>query len=85
MSAPWQRVAGATPPAPVTQAPEAPLPPPSAAAEETAPEVPEELVGLAAAVADLDRLGEVPVGEHVAAYDALHGRLSDSLASIDGV
>jgi hypothetical protein len=36
-------------------------------------------------VADLDELAALPVAEHVARYDALHGRLSDALTSIDGV
>lgn len=35
-----------------------------------------------AGLADLDTL---PVGEHVARYDALHGELSEALAAIDGV
>jgi hypothetical protein len=38
-----------------------------------------------AAVAELDQLDELPVAEHVARYDALHGTLSDALAAIDGV
>ena len=57
----------------------------SGSAGDVAPEVPGELVTLAGAVAELDRLAELPVAEHVAAYDGLHGRLSDALASIDGV
>jgi hypothetical protein len=40
------------------------------------------LDGTVARLADLDTL---PVGEHVARYDALHGELSEALAAIDGV
>jgi hypothetical protein len=43
------------------------------------------VTGLAAAVAELDALAELPVSEHAARYDALHGRLSDALTSIDGI
>ena len=43
------------------------------------------VAALRAEVAELDRLGDLPVGEHVARYDALHGTLSDALAAIDGV
>ena len=35
-----------------------------------------------AALAELDGL---PVSEHVARYDALHGELSEALAAIDGI
>lgn len=45
----------------------------------------EAVAGVAAAVAALDELGRLPVGEHVRWYDALHGELSDALASIDEV
>jgi hypothetical protein len=38
-----------------------------------------------ASVADLDRLDDLPVADHVARYDALHGTLSEALAAIDGV
>ena len=48
-------------------------------------DVPEEVGGLAVEVAALDRLADLPVAEHVARYDALHGRLSDALSSIDGI
>jgi hypothetical protein len=37
------------------------------------------------AVADLDRLDDLPVVDHVARYHALHGTLSEALAAIDGV
>jgi hypothetical protein len=47
--------------------------------------VPAELVRLAAAVAALDEVTSLPVAEHVRRYDALHGELSDALASIDEV
>jgi hypothetical protein len=40
---------------------------------------------VADAVADLDRLDDLPVVDHVARYDALHGTLSEALAAIDGV
>jgi hypothetical protein len=36
-------------------------------------------------VADLDRLDDLPVADHVVRYDALHGTLSEALAAIDGV
>jgi hypothetical protein len=38
-----------------------------------------------ASVAALDELDDLPVAEHVARYDALHGELSNALAAIDGV
>jgi hypothetical protein len=38
-----------------------------------------------ASAAELDRLDGLPVAEHVARYDALHGTLSEALAAIDGV
>lgn len=47
--------------------------------------VAQEVRGLAMVVADLDELADLPVGEHVPRYDALHGRLSDALSSIDSV
>lgn len=40
---------------------------------------------LAAAVAALGELDGLPVAEHVARYDALHGELSEALAAIDGI
>jgi hypothetical protein len=57
-----------------------PGPPPASAtsAEST-------VAALRAEVAELDRLADLPVGDHVARYDALHGTLSDALAAIDGV
>jgi hypothetical protein len=36
-------------------------------------------------VAGLDQLDELPVADHVARYEALHGTLSEALAAIDGV
>jgi hypothetical protein len=38
-----------------------------------------------ASVTDLDQLDDLPVADHVARYDALHGTLSEALAAIDGV
>jgi hypothetical protein len=38
-----------------------------------------------ASVANLDQLDDLPVADHVARYDALHGALSEALAAIDGV
>jgi hypothetical protein len=46
---------------------------------------PEQVTALAATVAALDELADLPVTEHVPRYDALHGELSDALAAIDGV
>jgi hypothetical protein len=40
---------------------------------------------LGAAAERLADLAEVPVTEHVARYDALHGELQDALAAIDEV
>ena len=74
MSAPWQRVAGTPRPGPPAAAP-ASAPPPAPAAEPAAAEP----------VPELDALAELPVSEHAARYDALHGRLSDALTSIDGI
>ena len=36
-----------------------------------------------AALAHLDGLDDRPVGEHVAAYDAVHRGLQDALATLD--
>jgi hypothetical protein len=47
--------------------------------------VPPEVARLAVAVADLDDLGELPVPEHVARYDAVHAELSEALGSIDEI
>jgi hypothetical protein len=44
-----------------------------------------EVARVAAAVAVMDDVVRLPVSEHVARYEALHGELSDALASIDGV
>jgi hypothetical protein len=44
-----------------------------------------EVARVAAAVTAMDVVVELPVGEHVARYEALHGELSDALAAIDGV
>ena len=38
-----------------------------------------------ASMADLDQLDDLPVADHVARYDTLHGTLSEALAAIDGV
>lgn len=37
-----------------------------------------------AAIDDLTRLDQLPTGEHVAVYDALHRQLQDALADLDG-
>jgi hypothetical protein len=50
--------------------------------EEAAPAVVGELAAAAAALGELDGL---PVADHVARYDALHGELSEALAAIDGI
>ncbi|HYT09766.1 MAG TPA: hypothetical protein VEL73_03815 [Mycobacteriales bacterium] len=47
--------------------------------------MPAELETLAGSVAALDELADLPVAEHAARYDALHGELADALASIDGL
>jgi hypothetical protein len=36
------------------------------------------------AVADVSRLDELPTSEHVAIYDAVHRKLQDALADLDG-
>jgi hypothetical protein len=36
------------------------------------------------AVAELSRLDGLPIGEHVAVYDAAHRKLQDALADLDG-
>lgn len=51
-------------------------------AAESAPEVADDRTAAEAALAELDGL---PVSEHVARYDALHGELSEALAAIDGI
>lgn len=51
-------------------------------AEEAAPAVVGDLAAAAAALGELDGL---PVADHVARYDALHGELSEALAAIDGI
>ncbi|HST64471.1 MAG TPA: hypothetical protein VLM05_04715 [Mycobacteriales bacterium] len=43
------------------------------------------MAALEAGVVRLDELDDLPVSEHVARYDALHGELSEALAAIDGV
>jgi hypothetical protein len=43
------------------------------------------VAALRGSVADLDQLDDLPVADHVARYDALHGTLSEALAAIDGV
>jgi hypothetical protein len=68
-----------------------PGPPPSAPPAPPAPPVPPPVdapgavAALAAAGTRLAELDTLPVGEHVARYDALHGELSEALAAIDGV
>jgi len=47
--------------------------------------VPAVVGALAGSAAALDGLAELPVAEHVARYDALHGELSEALAAIDGI
>ena len=74
--------------APQSGAPARGAPPPGAgpatgpAGDEDVPAVVGALAGSAAA---LDGLAELPVAEHVARYDALHGELSEALAAIDGI
>jgi hypothetical protein len=53
--------------------------------EAGAADVPPEVAWLAAAVAGLDDLVDLPVAEHVARYDAVHRELSAALTSIDEV
>jgi hypothetical protein len=36
------------------------------------------------AVADVSELDQLPTGEHVAIYDAVHRKLQDALADLDG-
>jgi hypothetical protein len=48
-------------------------------------ELPAVVGALAGSAAALDGLTELPVAEHVARYDALHGELSEALAAIDGI
>lgn len=68
-------------PGPPPSAPPAPETPPAEASRPVAGTV-RVLEGSVARLGDLDAL---PVGEHVARYDALHGELSEALAAIDGV
>ena len=58
-----------------------PGPPPPAAGDQDSATV----AALQDSVADLDQLDDLPVADHVARYDALHGTLSEALAAIDGV
>ncbi|HZB50017.1 MAG TPA: hypothetical protein VE547_13070, partial [Mycobacteriales bacterium] len=60
-------------------------PGPGEASAEGAAGVPGVVAALAASAAALDGLADLPVGEHVARYDALHGELSGALAAIDGI
>jgi hypothetical protein len=48
-------------------------------------DAPPEVAALGAVVGELNDLAELPVPEHVARYDALHGELAAALASIDEV
>ncbi|HEY6745718.1 MAG TPA: hypothetical protein VI357_08355 [Mycobacteriales bacterium] len=70
----------ATPPAP-------PVPPPpgTPGAQALTGSAAGTVALLEASVAGLADLDTLPVGEHVARYDALHGELSEALAAIDGV
>jgi hypothetical protein len=63
-------------------APTPPVPGPPPARESSAEST---VAAVRAEVAELDRLAGLPVADHVARYDALHGTLSDALAAIDGV
>ena len=67
----------------------APRPGPGPAAGPTATAAPGDAASTVAAVeasvAALDELDDLPVADHVARYDALHGTLSEALAAIDGV
>jgi hypothetical protein len=58
---------------------------PDLPAESSGPDVPAEIAMLASSVAALDELADLPVADHVARYDALHGELSEALAAIDGI
>jgi len=51
----------------------------------TGPDGAAAVVALRDSVAALDQLDDLPVADHVARYDALHGTLSEALAAIDGV
>lgn len=66
-----------------------PGPPPSAPPAPESPPADATAVGTVAvlerSVVGLGDLDALPVGEHVARYDALHGELSEALAAIDGV
>ena len=53
--------------------------------EEAQPGPPAVVGALAASAAALEDLDGLPVTEHVARYDALHGELSEALAAIDGI
>jgi hypothetical protein len=71
-------VSAPTPPVPGPR----PVPGPPPARESSAEST---VAAVRAEVAELDRLAGLPVADHVARYDALHGTLSDALAAIDGV
>lgn len=77
------------PPPSAPPAPAAPPVPPPADASRAGTGVAGSAAGTAGvlegSVARLGDLDALPVGEHVARYDALHGELSEALAAIDGV
>ena len=63
-----------------------PGPPPTAAGSPVGPGgAASTVAAVQDSVADLDQLDDLPVADHVARYDALHGTLSEALAAIDGV
>ena len=93
MSAPIPRP-GPPPDGPVPGAPAAGNPagsgpagsgPDGSGSEGTGPDGAAAVVALRDSVAALDQLDDLPVADHVARYDALHGTLSEALAAIDGV
>jgi len=59
--------------------------PDGSGSEGTGPDGAAAVVALRDSVAALDQLDDLPVADHVARYDALHGTLSEALAAIDGV
>jgi hypothetical protein len=59
--------------------------PPPAAGAVGADSAAETVAAVRGSVTGLDKLDDLPVADHVARYDALHGTLSEALAAIDGV
>ena len=53
--------------------------------EEAQQGAPTVVGALAPSAAALEELDSLPVTEHVARYDAMHGELSEALAAIDGI